>query len=41
MTSNGDAAGTVGGDVFFNALLGVFLGPEPADEDLKEGMLAE
>lgn len=39
VTINGEAAGTLEGDVFFNALLGVFLGPEPADDDLKEGML--
>jgi len=38
---NGEAAGTVAGDVFFNALLGVFLGPEPADDDMKEGMLGQ
>lgn len=36
---NGETAGAVGSDVFFSALLGVFLGPEPADDDLKEGML--
>lgn len=36
---NGETAGTIEGDVFFNALLGVFLGPEPADDDLKRGML--
>lgn len=41
VTINGEAAGTVDGDVFFNALLGVFLGPEPADDDLKEGMLGK
>ncbi|MDZ7829472.1 MAG: chalcone isomerase family protein [Halofilum sp. (in: g-proteobacteria)] len=41
VTINGEAAGTVAGDVFFNALLGVFLGPEPADDDLKEGMLGQ
>lgn len=38
---NGEAAGTVEGAVFFHALLGVFLGPDPADDDLKEGMLGE
>lgn len=36
---DGKAAGTIEGDVFFAALLGVFLGPEPADGDLKRGML--
>lgn len=36
---NGETAGTVEGDVFFHALLGVFLGPKPADEDLRRGML--
>jgi len=41
VTINGEAAGTVAGEVFFNALLGVFLGPEPADDDLKEGMLGQ
>jgi len=41
VTINGEAAGTVKGEVFFNALLGVFLGPEPADDDMKEGMLGQ
>lgn len=41
VTINGETAGTIEGDVFFNGLLGVFLGPEPADEGLKEGMLGE
>ena len=41
VTINGEPAGTVEGDVFFNALLGVFLGPKPADGKLKRGMLGE
>lgn len=36
---NGETAGTIESDVFFRALLGVFLGPEPADGGLKRGML--
>lgn len=36
---NGQAAGTIAGNIFFNALLGVFLGPNPGDADLKRGML--
>lgn len=36
---NGERAGTIEGNVFFNALLGVFLGPKPADGGLKRGML--
>lgn len=36
---NGETAGMIEGDVFFNALLGVFLGPKPADGDLRRGML--
>lgn len=36
---NGETAGAIAGDVFFRALLGVFLGPKPADGDLRRGML--
>lgn len=36
---NGETAGTIEGDAFFHALLGVFLGPQPADRDLRRGML--
>jgi hypothetical protein len=36
---NGEPRGTVEGGIFFRALLGVFLGPEPPDDDLREGML--
>lgn len=36
---NGDVRGTIEGRTFFRALLGVFLGPEPADSDMKAGML--
>lgn len=36
---NGDPRGTIEGGAFFRALLGVFLGPEPADGDMKAGML--
>ena len=39
VTINGETAGTIEGEAFFNALLGVFLGPKPADGDLKRGML--
>ena len=38
---NGRAAGTIEGGGFFRALLAVFLGPEPADSDLKSGMLGQ
>jgi len=36
---NGQRLGTIAGEVFFTALLGVFLGPNPGDPDLKRGML--
>lgn len=36
---NGETRGTIDGAGFFHALLGVFLGPEPADDDMKAGML--
>lgn len=38
---NGETAGTIEDEVFFRALLGVFLGPKPADGDLRRGMLGE
>ena len=41
VTINGETAGTIAGGVFFRALLGVWLGPEPADGDLKRGMLGD
>lgn len=41
VTVNGEEAGVLEGNVFFNALLGVFLGPEPADDDMKAGMLGQ
>lgn len=36
---NGEPRGTIEGHAFFRALLGVFLGPEPADRGMKAGML--
>ena len=36
---NGQPRGTIEGDIFFRALLAVFLGPEPADQDMKQGLL--
>ncbi|MDZ7748898.1 MAG: chalcone isomerase family protein [Halofilum sp. (in: g-proteobacteria)] len=36
---NGEPRGTIAGRDFFRALLGVFLGPEPADRSMKAGML--
>lgn len=36
---NGESRGTIEGHAFFRALLGVFLGPEPADRGMKAGML--
>lgn len=41
LTINDRALGTVEGADFFRALLTVWLGPEPADDDLKEGLLGE
>lgn len=38
---NGTEKGRVAGAEFFRALLKVWLGDEPADEDLKKGMLGE
>jgi len=36
---NGEPVGTIAGAEFFHALLNVWLGPDPADDDLKDGML--
>ncbi len=36
---NGETAGSIPGGEFFRALLGVWLGPEPPDDDLRRGML--
>ena len=36
---NGEPMGTIAGRSFFRALLGVFLGPKPADPDLKRDLL--
>lgn len=36
---NGEPMGTIAGEAFFHALLGVFVGPEPADADLKRALL--
>ena len=39
VTANGKVLGTVAGDELFPALMRVWLGDKPADEDLKKGML--
>ncbi|MFZ5556048.1 MAG: chalcone isomerase family protein [Pseudomonadota bacterium] len=39
VTANGSERGVVAGDELFPALLRVWLGDKPADEDLKKGML--
>lgn len=36
---NGRELGTIAGETFFHALLGVFVGPHPADADLKRNLL--
>lgn len=41
VTINGDVKGVIEGADFYAALLDVWLGEEPADEDLKEAMLGE
>ena len=41
VTINGDVKGTIEGADFFTALLDVWLGEEPADDDLKDAMLGE
>ena len=41
VTINGDVKGVIEGADFYVALLDVWLGEEPADEDLKEAMLGE
>ncbi len=41
MTINGEEKGIIEGDDFYAALLDIWLGEEPADEDLKEAMLGE
>jgi len=41
VTINGDVKGVIEGADFYAALLDVWLGDEPADEDLKEAMLGE
>ena len=38
---NAEPAGTIEGGAFFRALLAVFLGPEPPDGDLRQGMLGQ
>jgi len=38
---NGEVKGVIAGADFYTALLDVWLGDEPADEDLKEAMLGE
>jgi hypothetical protein len=39
ITADGTVRGTIAGDDLFPALLKVWLGDKPADEDLKKGML--
>jgi len=41
VTINGEVKGVIEGADFYAALLDVWLGEEPADEDLKEAMLGE
>jgi hypothetical protein len=41
VTINGEEKGIIEGDDFYVALLDIWLGEEPADEDLKEAMLGE
>lgn len=41
VTMNGEVKGVIAGADFYTALLDVWLGDEPADEDLKEAMLGE
>ncbi|HHJ36682.1 MAG TPA: hypothetical protein ENJ87_13050 [Gammaproteobacteria bacterium] len=41
VTINGEAKAVIAGADFYTALLDVWLGEEPADEDLKEAMLGE
>jgi hypothetical protein len=36
---DGTAKGTIEGDDFSKALLGIWLGPEPPNDDLKSGLL--
>ena len=38
---NGEVKGIIEGDDFYSALLDVWLGEEPADDDLKDAMLGE
>lgn len=41
VTINGEVKGTIEGADFYSALLDVWLGEEPADDDLKDAMLGE
>ncbi|MEO9501157.1 MAG: chalcone isomerase family protein [Nonlabens ulvanivorans] len=41
VSKNGKALGTIAGIEFKRALFGIWLGDDPADEDLKEGMLGK
>lgn len=41
VTINGEVKGVIEGADFYSALLDVWLGEEPADDDLKEAMLGE
>jgi hypothetical protein len=41
ITINGKKLGSIKGDDFFTAVLKIWLGDEPADDDLKEAMLGQ
>ncbi|GAK94143.1 hypothetical periplasmic protein [Nonlabens ulvanivorans] len=41
VSKNGKTLGTIAGIEFKRALFGIWLGDDPADEDLKEGMLGK
>lgn len=41
VTINGDLRGSIEGDDFFAALLQVWIGPHPADKDLRRGLLGD
>lgn len=39
LTINGEEKGVIAGADFYSALLDIWLGDEPADDDLKDAML--
>ena len=41
VTINGEVRGVIEGEDFYTALLDIWLGEEPADEDLKQAMLGQ